>query len=160
MGNWRWPRSFQSLKMNHLIWGGKGVAIYSHLVVKLVESVKSMMLWSFPTQLRSWVFSNLNRKSIKKYIFNSSHFRTHLRTCGASSFRESAPWPLRHFFLGTLPETNSSHLKMDGWNTIVPFCVSAHFQGGTVSLREWTPPKTNMTMENPPFEHGDFPLSC
>jgi len=22
---------------------------------------------------------------------------------------------------GTLPETNSSHLKMDGWNTIVSF---------------------------------------
>ena len=22
MGNWRWPRSFQFLKMNHLIWGG------------------------------------------------------------------------------------------------------------------------------------------
>ena len=114
-----------------------------------------------------------NRKHIFQPLIFSKHvsfpgsnfsiqviYRTHLRTCGASSFRESAPWPLRHFFLGILPETNSSHLKMDGWNTIVPFCVSAHFQGGTASSREWTPPKTNMTMENPPFENGDFPLSC
>ena len=29
----------------------------------------------------------------------------------------------------TLPDTNSSHLKMDGWNTIVSFWdVSAYFQ--------------------------------
>ena len=29
----------------------------------------------------------------------------------------------------TLPETNSSHLKMDGWNTIVSFWGPAYFQG-------------------------------
>ena len=28
----------------------------------------------------------------------------------------------------TLPETNSLHPKMDGWNTIVSFWVSAYFQ--------------------------------
>ena len=29
----------------------------------------------------------------------------------------------------TLPETNSSPLKMDGWNTILSYWVSAYFQG-------------------------------
>ena len=29
----------------------------------------------------------------------------------------------------TLPETNSLHLKMDGWNTIVSFWGPAYFQG-------------------------------
>ena len=28
----------------------------------------------------------------------------------------------------TLPETNSSHLKMDDWKTIVAFGISAYFQ--------------------------------
>ena len=28
----------------------------------------------------------------------------------------------------TLPETNNSHLKMDGWNTILSFWDSAYFQ--------------------------------
>ena len=31
----------------------------------------------------------------------------------------------------TLPETNSSHLKMDGWNTIISFWGPAYFQGQT-----------------------------
>ena len=31
----------------------------------------------------------------------------------------------------TLPETSSSHLKMDGWNTIVSFWGPAYFQGQT-----------------------------
>ncbi len=29
----------------------------------------------------------------------------------------------------TLPETNSSPLQMDGWNTILSYWVSAYFQG-------------------------------
>ena len=29
----------------------------------------------------------------------------------------------------TIPETNSSHLKMDGWNTIVSYWGPAYFQG-------------------------------
>ena len=29
----------------------------------------------------------------------------------------------------TLPETNSSHMKMDGWNTIVSFWGPASFGG-------------------------------
>ena len=36
--------------------------------------------------------------------------------------------------LKTLPETNSSHLKMDGWNLILSFWVPADFQG--LSFRE------------------------
>ena len=36
----------------------------------------------------------------------------------------------------TLPETNSSPLKMDGWNTILSYCVSAYFQGPNLSFRE------------------------
>ena len=37
----------------------------------------------------------------------------------------------------TLPETNmTSPLKMDGWNTILYYWVSAYFQGRTVSFRE------------------------
>ena len=43
----------------------------------------------------------------------------------------------------TLPETNSSPLKMDGWNTIVPFWGPAYFQGqaviGRVNPIEWNP---------------------
>ena len=35
----------------------------------------------------------------------------------------------------TLPETNSSHLKMDGWNISFHFQI-AHFQVRTVSFRE------------------------
>ena len=35
-----------------------------------------------------------------------------------------------------LPETNSSHLKMDGWKTIVSFWDPAYFQVRTVSCRE------------------------
>ena len=30
----------------------------------------------------------------------------------------------------TLPETNSSHPKMDGWKTIVSFWTPAYFSGG------------------------------
>ena len=37
--------------------------------------------------------------------------------------------PPNHQFIITLPETNSSHLKIDGWNTILSFWVTAHFQG-------------------------------
>ena len=40
---------------------------------------------------------------------------------------------------GSLPETNSSPLKMDGWNTILSYWVSAYFQGRTVSFREGIP---------------------
>ncbi len=42
----------------------------------------------------------------------------------------------------TLPETNSSHLKMDAWNTIVSFWGPAYFQGrlllvsGSVSIQK------------------------
>ncbi len=37
----------------------------------------------------------------------------------------------------TLPETNSSPLKMDGWNTILSYWVSAYIQGrNAVSFRE------------------------
>ena len=61
--------------------------------------------------------------------------------------------------MDTLPETNSSHLKMDGWNTIVSFWEFAYFQGWTVSFREcnllfcfWilkdgSPPKYNRLAE-------------
>ena len=38
----------------------------------------------------------------------------------------------------TLPKTNSSHLKMDGWNTIVSFWGPAQFQVRTVRFREGT----------------------
>ena len=38
--------------------------------------------------------------------------------------------------LATLLETNELHLKMDGWNTMVSYWVSAYFQGRTVSFRE------------------------
>ncbi len=31
--------------------------------------------------------------------------------------------------LNTVPETNSSHLKIGGWKTSLSFWVSAHFQG-------------------------------
>ena len=34
----------------------------------------------------------------------------------------------------TLPETNSLHLKMDGWNTTVSFWGPAYLQGRTVKL--------------------------
>ena len=45
------------------------------------------------------------------------------------------------FFLRwiALPETNGSHLKMDGWNTILSFWETPVFQGRTVSFREGTP---------------------
>ena len=33
------------------------------------------------------------------------------------------------YSMGTLPETNSSPLKMDGWNTSLSYWVSAYFQG-------------------------------
>ena len=43
----------------------------------------------------------------------------------------------------TLPETNSSHPKMDGWNTFsFPFGM-AYFQVRTVSFREGSPFPTN-----------------
>ncbi len=37
----------------------------------------------------------------------------------------------------TLPETNTSHLKMDGWNTILSFWGPAYFQGPTQKSRRW-----------------------
>ena len=40
------------------------------------------------------------------------------------------------FGILTLPETNSLHLKMDGWNTIISFWGPAYFQGRFVSFRE------------------------
>ena len=36
----------------------------------------------------------------------------------------------------TLPETNSLHLKRDGWKTILSYWVSVYFQGQAVSFRE------------------------
>ena len=39
-------------------------------------------------------------------------------------------------FSCTPRETNSSHLKMDGWNTIVSFWGPAHFRVRTVSFTE------------------------
>ena len=44
-------------------------------------------------------------------------------------------WVFHLQFFTTLPETNSSHLKMDGWNTPF-FWGPAHFQVRTVSCRE------------------------
>ena len=44
----------------------------------------------------------------------------------------------------TLRETNSSHLKMDGWNRIVSFWGTAYFKVRTVSFREGTLPETNI----------------
>jgi len=55
---------------------------------------------------------------------------------------------VHYFFLGEgisriyiisrmdLPETNSSHLKMDDWTTILSFWDKVHFQGRTVSFRK------------------------
>ena len=42
--------------------------------------------------------------------------------------------------MGTLPETNSSHLKMDGWNTFsFPYGAKGLFSGAlAVSFRECT----------------------
>ena len=40
------------------------------------------------------------------------------------------------FCVVTLPETNSSHPKMVGWNTIVSFWGPAYFQVQAVSFRE------------------------
>ena len=55
----------------------------------------------------------------------------------------------------TLPKTNSSHLKMDGWNTFsFPFGM-AYFQGRTVSFRESPPKKQHRT---PPSENGFMEL--
>ena len=46
-----------------------------------------------------------------------------------------SPHPLMYICI-TLPETNSSPLKMDGWNTIVSFWGPGYFQVRTVSFRE------------------------
>ena len=40
------------------------------------------------------------------------------------------------WFFWTLPETNSSPLKMDNWNTILSYWGAAFFQGRTVSFRK------------------------
>ena len=45
-------------------------------------------------------------------------------------------WGFSNVMLVTLPETNSSHLKIDGWKTILSFGVWAYFQRRTVSFRE------------------------
>ncbi len=53
--------------------------------------------------------------------------------------------------LPTLPETNSSHLKMDGWNTIVSFWGPAYFQAlwllvlGSVSHNNYLKPSVPTT---------------
>ena len=86
--------------------------------------------------------------------------------------------------MATLPETNSSPLKMDGWNTSLSYWVSAYFQGRAVSSREGnqaglmisvyaTPqkfipivhgnPETNLNIESPKHQTGPvyvlfFPL--
>ena len=39
------------------------------------------------------------------------------------------------FLFIALPETNSSHLKMDGWKTILSFWGPAYFQVQTFSFR-------------------------
>ena len=48
----------------------------------------------------------------------------------------------------TLPETNSSPLKMDAWKTILSYWVSANFQGRAVSFREYT------SIKNPTMDSG------
>ena len=68
------------------------------------------------------------------------------------------------------PEKNPGHLDRlsDSPTKLPTFTVYVYLpwriHGTFVYLP--TPPKTNMTMENPPFEdefpieHGDFPMSC
>ena len=56
------------------------------------------------------------------------------------------PWTSQN----TLPETNSSHLKMDGWNTILFFWGPAYFQGRAVSFRECIKLVTHENRPNPP----------
>ena len=50
------------------------------------------------------------------------------------------PWDSSAFFthhhLDTLPETNSSHLKMDGWNTILSYWGGLFSGAFAVSFRE------------------------
>ena len=49
------------------------------------------------------------------------------------------PWSIYQnngWWICSLPETNISPLKMDGWNTIVSFWGPAYFQGRTVSFSE------------------------
>ena len=69
--------------------------------------------------------------------------------------------------LPTLPETNSSPLKMDGWNTIVSFWGPAYFQGLwlLVSGRQKTGPpkkteeKYTVDGRNPaPVDNGKYPI--
>ena len=53
-----------------------------------------------------------------------------------------------------LPETNSSHLNMDGWNTIVSFWEFGYFQGRTFSFNRRFINKT----EGIGFTSSDFEL--
>ena len=66
----------------------------------------------------------------------------------------------------TLPETNSSPLQMDGWNTILSYWVSAYFQGRcrTVSLREgnhlrpsWVINQVSKSWDDPPYVASELP---
>ena len=99
-----------------------------------------------PTIIFIYVFSSVppviddcyTKKSFKKKLQEDLQ-------CGRSSSLLQQSWPLvlvcqwavgvsgeRH----TLPETNSSHLKMDGWNTIVSFWDGLFSGAFAVSFRE------------------------
>ena len=48
----------------------------------------------------------------------------------------------------TLPETNSSHLKMDGWNTIISFWGPAQFSVVVLGTIVWVVPPSQVASDH------------
>ena len=69
----------------------------------------------------------------------------HPKWCKSSAIN-SIVREISHCYLTTLPETNSSHLKLDGWKTILSFW-EGNFSGRTVSFREGS-----YTLDLPPHK--------
>ena len=93
------------------------------------------------------------RSSLKNIIFSKpGMLRVHDSFAVAFYLTFEVKCPPCEPHISTLPATNSSHLKMDGWKTFsFPFVsVTAYFQGKIVSFREGTLSPTIMEVEYHP----------
>ncbi len=73
----------------------------------------------------SWVENGYRTYQKERRFFsinNTQAFSSHIPLMGDPANRTWDVWSSIHsIFIDTLPETNSSPLKMDGWNTILSY---------------------------------------
>ena len=100
----RFLRAKRSVRESAIIWRTNACFIDARGITWLDVQVKTLQLPQFPT----WI------EIVLPLTFQSCCFSCHYNC---------------YFYQITLPETNSLHLKMDGWNTIVSVWDGLFFRG-------------------------------